>query len=838
MGVVYAARHERLDLVRAVKLLSPHLANDLEFRARFEREWRLAATIQHPNIVEVLDAGEDDGRLYVVMRLIDGVDLSELLRKDGSLQPSRCVRLLAQIADALDAAHTQDLVHRDVTPRNILVTSNGTAYLADFGIARKAGSTGFTRAGHFVGNLDYAAPEQIEGKAVDRRADVYALGGVLHTCLSGALPYERESDMQVAYAHLHLPPPSPRSSHPELPLSIDHVVARAMAKSPADRYRTCRELVSALDAAMNEDALLQQAETDPQPAVAISTPLKGSATELTQPATGRMTPITELVRDVRPRRPSSKARVLVALVILVAAALAAILMLTGGSPAPIAAEPQDGYRFWNAVCDFGIAGGRSCVDPENANDAYRWGYRQGSGFRQHDDWGYGYRSSMSYMAWRLHSLGISAAKFTGLGSGGQWAARAHLNGVPAGATARVGAAAVAPAAPDRLGQVAFVEAVNHGRITVSEFNRDGAGHGDTWTGAPSTRGFSKYVYFDADPTMFDDAERSKGDFDGDGRSDIAMLVNTADGGTAVMVASSNGAGFKDPVRWATIPRQQWEGIKLATADFNGDGRSDIAMLVRTPDGKGSSLLVATSKGSSFGAPGVWWTAPALGWGGIKIVPGDFNGDGRYDLAMLVRLSTRGSALLVATSIGTDFNPPKRWWTGRTWAWAGIKLTQGNFNGDTRSDVAMLVVPRTGGSALMVATSTGTKFNRPESWWTGPSWGWDGIKLIGGQFDGKGGSDVAMLIQPLGRGSALWVATSNGSSFDDPVPWWTGRALGWDGIKLVQGFFDSDRKSDIAMLVRAKRGTALSVVTSNAGAFSKPLRWWTDPNWGWGGIRLG
>ena len=218
MGVVYRARHEHLGRVRALKLLPPQLTDDTSFRERFEREWRLAAAIEHPNIVEVLDAGEADGQLYIVMRLIDGPDLARLVADEGPLLARAPARdPLEQIGDALDAAHSQNLVHRDVTPRNILVAAGDHAYLADFGVARSTTTQGLTRTGHFVGNLDYAAPEQIEGRSIDGRIDMYALGGVLFTCLTGLPPYERDSDVQLMYAQLKDPPPAPSAFRSGLP---------------------------------------------------------------------------------------------------------------------------------------------------------------------------------------------------------------------------------------------------------------------------------------------------------------------------------------------------------------------------------------------------------------------------------------------------------------------------------------------------------------------------------------------------------------------------------------------------------------------------------------------
>ncbi len=243
MGAVYRGRHLHLEKLRAIKLLPPDLAGDDGFRTRFEREWRAAAAIEHPSIVEVLDAGEQDGRLYIVMRLVDGVDLHEVIARDGALDPERAVALLSPVAAALDAAHDRGLIHRDVKPSNILVGADGKAYLSDFGIAKSSSTRGLTKTGLFVGTVDYAAPEQIESKPLDRRTDVYALGGVLYSCLTGAPPYERDTDLQVMLAQLHDPAPAPSEKRSDLPTGLDAVVGRAMAKPMDERYATCGELL-------------------------------------------------------------------------------------------------------------------------------------------------------------------------------------------------------------------------------------------------------------------------------------------------------------------------------------------------------------------------------------------------------------------------------------------------------------------------------------------------------------------------------------------------------------------------------------------------------------------
>jgi YVTN family beta-propeller protein len=249
MGVVYVARHPRLDRTVALKVVSPELAEDPKFRDRFVRESKLAASLEHPNIVPIYDAGEAEGTLYLAMRLIQGTDLKSLIAEDGALDPGRTVRLLEQGAGALDTAHAAGLVHRDVKPGNVLIGAPGSrgelAYLSDFGLTKRMTSdSGITGTGQFVGTLDYAAPEQFEGKQLDGRADVYSLGCVLYECLTGEIPFRRDNQAALVYAHLMADPPKVTEAKPDLPQALDAVVAKGMAKKPEERYSTAGELLA------------------------------------------------------------------------------------------------------------------------------------------------------------------------------------------------------------------------------------------------------------------------------------------------------------------------------------------------------------------------------------------------------------------------------------------------------------------------------------------------------------------------------------------------------------------------------------------------------------------
>jgi serine/threonine-protein kinase len=250
-SVVYRAEHVRLGRIAALKLLSPGFG-EADFSDRFLRESRLAASLDHPNIVPVYDAGEDDGLLWIAMACVEGTDLKTLIREEGRLPVRRALSIAGQIAGALDAAHARGLVHRDVKPANILVGPGDHAYLSDFGAVKELASAGTTRTGVFVGTIEYCAPEQIEGGEVDARTDVYALACVLYEALTGMPPFHRPSEVAVLNAHLHAPPPRPSRAVSGLPSALDGVIAKALAKDPLDRYATPGELVAAARAAVAE----------------------------------------------------------------------------------------------------------------------------------------------------------------------------------------------------------------------------------------------------------------------------------------------------------------------------------------------------------------------------------------------------------------------------------------------------------------------------------------------------------------------------------------------------------------------------------------------------------
>ena len=256
MAVVFRARDERLGRPVALKILAPAMSADAAFRRRFIAESRAAAAVDDPHIIPVYEAGEAGGVLFIAMRFVVGGDLRGVLEREGALAPGRAAAFISPVASALDAAHRAGLVHRDVKPANILVDARPDrpdhVYLSDFGVSKGAtSSVSLTGAGHFIGTPDYSAPEQIQGLAVDGRADQYALACVAYQLLTGSAPFEREQGMAVLFAHLSAPPPSLSARRPDLSPAVDHVLTRALSKAPENRYRSCRDFADALREALH-----------------------------------------------------------------------------------------------------------------------------------------------------------------------------------------------------------------------------------------------------------------------------------------------------------------------------------------------------------------------------------------------------------------------------------------------------------------------------------------------------------------------------------------------------------------------------------------------------------
>jgi serine/threonine-protein kinase len=341
MGQVFCAYDTETDRIVAVKVLPRNLAKDNSFQERFRREALAAARLNSPHVIPIHSAGAIDGRLYVDMRLIEGSDVDGLLQS-GPLNPARAVRIISQVAEALDAAHRVGLVHRDVKPSNVLVDENDFAYLIDFGIARVSGQAGLTSTGMFLGTWAYMAPERFTTGQVDHRADVYALACVLFECLTGRRPFDGDGAEQQAAGHMFAEPPRASSWVAGVPVGLDAVVAKGMAKDPAHRYGTAGELARAAEAA------LRGAPTAP--------PTRYGTQVRSEPFVGDRAPVTTLAP-----LPSGvpwwrrKPVVIGAASAVVVAVVAAIAIAATGtstdSAAPTSARPSNGAPANGAPTD-------------------------------------------------------------------------------------------------------------------------------------------------------------------------------------------------------------------------------------------------------------------------------------------------------------------------------------------------------------------------------------------------------------------------------------------------------------------------------------------------------
>ena len=315
MGVVYRASQVALDRQVALKLIVPRLADDVTFRERFKRESHLGASIEHPNVLPVYEAGEADGLLFISMRWVEGTDMRSLIIREGRLDPARAISIVEQIGAALDAAHRHGLVHRDVKPANVLLAAEAKehAYLTDFGLTKRATSAaGLTGTGQFVGTIDYMPPEQIKGEHADARADVYSLGCLLYHSLTGHTPYERDSDVATIYAHLADPPPRVVEGAPGAPPALDEVVRRALAKEPNERYPSAGDLARAAGAALAGVVPAQHEHSLATGAAAPATVRRGGeeprdieAPGPTMPAAGPTEPAAALARTFQAPSPPS-----------------------------------------------------------------------------------------------------------------------------------------------------------------------------------------------------------------------------------------------------------------------------------------------------------------------------------------------------------------------------------------------------------------------------------------------------------------------------------------------------------------------------------------------------
>ncbi len=327
MGIVYRAVQLSLGREVALKVLASHLSSDPDFRERFRREAALQARLEHPHIVTVYETGESEEGLWLALQLVDGTDLKRLV-ESGELGAARALDLLAQVASALDVAHESGLVHRDVKPQNILVDARDHAYLADFGLTKTSGARGLTQTGSFTGSLDYVAPEQVRGEPATAATDLYAFAALLYESLAGEVPFPRDTEAALLYAHLSETPPRLSERRPELPPALDDVLERGLAKEPGDRYPSAGQLVGAARGALERTVAAiadgaAAAAAAPAPAPSSAPTLSRFAETIVDAGVLRRAPV--VVPEPERRRPGPALLAAIALLILGLAAAGVLL---------------------------------------------------------------------------------------------------------------------------------------------------------------------------------------------------------------------------------------------------------------------------------------------------------------------------------------------------------------------------------------------------------------------------------------------------------------------------------------------------------------------------------
>jgi hypothetical protein len=401
MSVVYRAKHSRLGMLVALKVLAPELSADDSFRERFLREAQMAASMDHPNVIPIHDMGLHEDSLYIILRYVPGGDLKTLLSASGPLSLTRALALLTPVAAALDAAHVRGLIHRDVKPANILIQrADGVAdehvYLTDFGIAKSVSDDiGLTKSGVSVGTLGYMAPEQIEGKSVSAQTDVYALAATLYECLTGRVPFRRELSEGVRPTADDLE--SVSALRADLPPTLDAVLRKALARDPDERYTTCNEFMRSCWMTLGDQvapaAAAPVAAEATQPsadaaegaaAAAVAAPVAVVAADQVAPPPPHGAPATDAEppaagggapRDQRGRKTKRRGRVLIGLgtaVVVVGVAIAAALIAAGSSSAGKSATASLGAVPTNHVSGDGnasvsLSGNRAVVTVNTTN---------------------------------------------------------------------------------------------------------------------------------------------------------------------------------------------------------------------------------------------------------------------------------------------------------------------------------------------------------------------------------------------------------------------------------------------------------------------------------------
>jgi hypothetical protein len=752
MGVVLLARDEALGRNVALKLLSPRYADNVQFRARFTRESRLAAAIDHPNIIPIFEAGEAQEQLFIAMRYVDGPDLRRVLAEQGPLAPARAVATVEQVARALDAAHHAGLVHRDVKPGNVMIDpSEGRdhCYLTDFGLTKNmSSSSGYTETGQFVGTLHYMAPEQIDDRKVDGRADQYALACVLFECLAGFPPFRRDSDVALMYAHLNEPPPALCALRPELPPGVDTILARALAKAASDRYASCCAMLGEFRAALAGASVpafrpsiastrrrfaRPEPAAEPVPPAPQPAPSTGRATRGDVPAReARQAPpayVSQAPMYASPPPPTAKlepaaaeqktylrAALIVAVAILLCAGsvTAALVLKSDNGGSGLSASERTHSELVNRTVRLHreIVTVSRKVEKARGKTGAATKARLEKDLREAKAIAKQARAEQTAAVAGARSLTAATAKLTGVVTelikvaDGQTREITKLREQLDDAQAAVEDASSDPAMPEPIPDVTPPVVGAGARAAVVKLPNDAT----TTVTAPARKQISSVI--------------DVGDVDGDGRSDFGFVTSAADGAEPTAFVVLRGTG--DRLALGSLGADEGFEVKGATGiasagDVNGDEHDDLVATgpPSADPGLPSSAFVVHGGGSlgdldlSTDAVDLQIDLPvpnaAADAAPLVRSAGDFDGDGFGDLVVGDPAANSGSggAWVVRGSDGSDASTPLALdalapsdgfaITGDEGDGFGSAVSSADVNGDGYSDV-VVGAPHAGGDA--------------------------------------------------------------------------------------------------------------------------------------------
>ncbi|MEI2714316.1 MAG: protein kinase [Nocardioides sp.] len=683
MGVVFAATEVGLGRQVALKVLSPQLSQQPEYRARFEREATSLARVDSPHIVAIFSHGAIDDCLYIAAQYVSGGDLGDRIQQQGPLAPLDALTVAAQVASALAAAHQVGVLHRDVKPRNVLLRPAGDglhAYLCDFGIAAGQDAQ-LTATGVVAGTFGYLAPERCRGEQAAPASDLYSLGCLLWNCLTGSLPYEGSATEQVL-AHVSGPVPQLRETD-GTSVALNRVLRTLMAKDPQARYP---DAIAARDDLLRVRQIVERAGDT----TLVTAPLAGQHPG-EQPTVARVPDTAAYALPPTPTTNHTSRKwvvpVAVGSVVAVLAAAGGVFALTRGG--------DDESTPKAAVT-------KSTATPTAPTSSASTKPKKP-------------RKTLTATATVTMTAGTAGS--AGVLSGRDANGDAHDDFV---IQTSDGVAAVTLSGDDASPEVLWEQSTDNPSVPVV-----------------------------------------REDFDGDGLMDLASM-SFVEGGWLVEVSTGIGSRFESPGSWVNWEGDAEQDSNITAADFTGDGLADLAVARSTPGGIAIDVLEST--GSSFAAPVTWASVPKWTWANMKIVAGDFTGDGIADLAELGKPWRGGVDVRIFESYGSGFAPNREWMANKTWDWSKTHPLVADIDGDGVVD--MLMLRDEGSTTAYALISNGSEFEDSYPLGTVSSQSLEHVASVSVDANQDGRTDLVVLGDlTSGSGGTIQSFLSNGSGLD-------------------------------------------------------------------------